>query len=112
MVSTSTLSNTAELCPIINCATSAQVGATPAHSQTSYTLTPTHAPGQFHGSGQFGDVKKAKWNDKVVAVKCFTSADRKGGFQEEVSLLAGRLIHLTFHVSQLPTVTLYSQYII
>ena len=34
--------------------------------------------------GQFGDVKRAKWKGKVVAVKCFTSADRKGGFSEEV----------------------------
>ena len=47
----------------------------------------THTQTQFFGSGQFGDVKKAKWNGKVVAVKCFSTADRKGGFQEEVSSL-------------------------
>ena len=45
---------------------------------------------QFYGRGQFGDVKKAKWNGKVVAVKCFATADRKGGFSEEV------LYHLWF----------------
>lgn len=40
---------------------------------------------QFFERGQFGDVKRAKWNNQEVAVKFFTLADRKGGFNEEVS---------------------------
>ncbi len=40
---------------------------------------------QFFARGQFGDVKKAMWNDKVVAVKVFSAADRKCGFSPEVS---------------------------
>ena len=39
---------------------------------------------QFYERGQFGEVKKAKWNNHEVAVKYFTSADRKGGFTDEV----------------------------
>ena len=39
---------------------------------------------QFLERGQFGDVKRARWNEKVVAVKFYSSQDRKGGFSEEV----------------------------
>ena len=51
------------------------------------SLSPSLPFSQFFERGQFGDVKRARWNEKVVAVKCFTSADRKGGFSEEVRLI-------------------------
>ena len=34
--------------------------------------------------GSFGDVRKAKWLGKDVAVKLFFVADKKGGISEEV----------------------------
>ena len=34
--------------------------------------------------GSFGDVRKAKWQGKDVAVKQFLIADKKGGISEEV----------------------------
>ena len=49
-------------------------------------IPPIIAHHQFFERGQFGDVKRAKWNGKVVAVKCFSSPDRKGGFSEEVRI--------------------------
>ena len=49
-------------------------------------IPPIIAHFQFFERGQFGDVKRAKWNGKVVAVKCFSSPDRKGGFSEEVRI--------------------------
>ncbi|XP_064404629.1 mitogen-activated protein kinase kinase kinase 7-like isoform X2 [Halichondria panicea] len=42
----------------------------------------------FFARGQFGDVKKAKWNGKVVAVKVFSAADRKCGFSPELVSLS------------------------
>ena len=48
----------------------------------------THTHTQFFERGQFADVKKAKWNDKVVAVKLFSQVDRKCGFREEASFAA------------------------
>ena len=53
----------------------------------AFSLSPSLPFSQFFERGQFGDVKRARWNEKVVAVKCFTSADRKGGFSEEVRLI-------------------------
>lgn len=35
--------------------------------------------------GSFGDVRKAEWQGKEVAVKMFFVADKKGGISEEVS---------------------------
>ena len=37
------------------------------------------------GRGQFGDVRRAKWNGSLVAVKEFQSADARCGFWDEVS---------------------------
>ena len=37
--------------------------------------------------GSFGDVKKAKWRGRDVAVKLFIVADKKGGISEEVRVL-------------------------
>ena len=34
--------------------------------------------------GSFGDVRKARWRGKDVAVKLFLVADKKGGISEEV----------------------------
>ena len=34
--------------------------------------------------GSFGDVRKARWRGKDVAVKQFIVADKKGGISEEV----------------------------
>ena len=38
--------------------------------------------------GSFGDVKKAKWRGRDVAVKLFIVADKKGGISEEVRVRA------------------------
>ena len=54
------------------------------YGQNLLSLSLSLSLSQFFERGQFGDVKRARWNEKVVAVKCFTSADRKGGFSEEV----------------------------
>jgi len=51
-----------------------------------YTVLVIIATNQFIEHGRFGDVKRAKWNGKVVAVKYFSSPDRKGNFSEEVRL--------------------------
>ena len=47
---------------------------------------------QFLERGKFGDVKRARWNEKVVAVKYFSSQDKKGGFSEEVR-------HISYSIS-------------
>lgn len=39
-------------------------------------------------------MKRAKWNKIEVAVKFFVSADRKGGFSEEVWLLGDARIRV------------------
>lgn len=51
--------------------------------------------------GSFGDVRKARWQGKDVAVKQFIVADKKGGISEEVSVL---LCNSTTHIH---THTLY-----
>ncbi|CAI8049845.1 Putative mitogen-activated protein kinase kinase kinase 7-like [Geodia barretti] len=42
---------------------------------------------KFLERGTYGDVKKATWQDKNVAVKMFPYAERKGGFSEELVCL-------------------------
>ena len=41
---------------------------------------------QFLERGTYGDVRKATWQERSVAVKMFSCAERKGGFSEEVNL--------------------------
>ncbi len=43
-----------------------------------------HCSVQFFERGSFGNVRKARWNGKEVAVKVFRSTDQRGGFGEEV----------------------------
>lgn len=38
------------------------------------------------GRGQFGDVRRGKWNGSLVAVKQFQSADARCGFWDEVRI--------------------------
>ena len=39
---------------------------------------------QFSERGTFGDVRKAKWQGRDVAVKLFSGVDRRGGISEGV----------------------------
>jgi serine/threonine protein kinase len=43
---------------------------------------------KFLERGTYGDVRKATWQEKSVAVKMFSCAERKGGFSEELVCLS------------------------
>ena len=74
----------------------------PAHSVAGH-LTFLFLPfPQFLERGTYGDVKKATWQDKNVAVKMFPYAERKGGFSEEVRPLPPVFSHFLLLLSFSP----------
>ena len=53
-----------------------------------------HVSFQSLERGTYGDVRKATWQGKIVAVKMFSCAEKNGAFSEEVGSLA--LLHSIF----------------